>query len=183
MVFTHSFLPHSTERLILRKFIDADIEQFLSYRQDPEIARYQSWSMFFYSEAKSFINEMQTLEFGIPGEWFQIAIAEKQDNLLVGDIGIQVYLENPTTVEIGFTLDRKAQGKGYAREAIRALIDFLFEFEGINQVIAITDARNQPSINLLTRLGMKLLHSLEVEFKGEWCIENTFTLKKEDCLL
>jgi RimJ/RimL family protein N-acetyltransferase len=95
----------------------------------------------------------------------QIAIAEKQDNLLVGDIGILVYLENPTTVEIGFTLDRKAQGKGYAQEAIQALIDFLFDFEGINQVIAITDVRNQPSINLLTRLGMKFTYSKMFKFK------------------
>jgi RimJ/RimL family protein N-acetyltransferase len=113
-LFSESFLPQATERLILRRFIDLDLERFLAYRQDPQVARFQGWSMLSNAEAKLFINEMQTAVIGIPGEWFQIAIAHKQSNLLLGDIGMQIYAENPTIVEIGFTLSRVAPGKGYA---------------------------------------------------------------------
>lgn len=182
-MFPVDFLPQSTERLVLRRFVDLDLERFLAYRQDPQIARFQSWSMFSDAEGQSFINEMQTSAIGIPGEWFQIAIAHKQSNLLLGDIGMQIYAEDPTVMEIGFTLSRDEQGKGYAKEAVQALINSLFKLETINKIVAITDMRNQLSVNLIRRLGMNLVRSDEVEFKGELCIEQTFESRKKNLFL
>jgi RimJ/RimL family protein N-acetyltransferase len=179
-LFSESFLPQATERLILRRFIDLDLERFLAYRQDPQVARFQGWSMLSDAEAQSFIKEMQIAAIGIPGEWFQIAIAHQPSNLLLGDIGMQIYLENPTIVEIGFSLGREAQGKGYAQEAIQSLIDSLFQLGTISKIVGITDMRNKPSIRLLKRLGMNLVRLDEVEFKGELCIEQIFELEKEE---
>jgi RimJ/RimL family protein N-acetyltransferase len=179
-LFSESFLPQATERLILRRFIDLDIERFLAYRQDSQVARFQGWSMPTDAEAQSFINDMQTTAIGIPGEWFQIAIAHKRSNLLIGDLGMQLNAENPTIVEIGFTLNRQEQGKGYAREAVQALIHSLFELENIIKIVAITDSRNESSVHLLRRLGMNLLRLDEVEFKAESCVEQTFELDLKD---
>jgi RimJ/RimL family protein N-acetyltransferase len=178
-LFPTDFLPQSTERLILRRFFDLDLERFLAYRQDPQVARFQGWSMLSDTEGQSFINEMQTAAIGIPGEWFQIAIAHKQSNLLIGDIGIQVYTGDLTIVEVGFTLNHQEQGKGYAREAVSALIHSLFKLGNINKIVAITDSRNESSICLLKRLGMRLSNSVEVEFKGEWCVEQIFELDRK----
>ncbi|NJK35833.1 MAG: GNAT family N-acetyltransferase [Oscillatoriales cyanobacterium SM2_2_1] len=183
MLFPANFLTQSTERLILRRFVDLDLERFVAYRQDPQVARFQGWSMLSDNKGQSFITEMQTAEIGIPGEWFQIAIAQKQSNLLIGDIGIQVYTEDLTTVEIGFTLNRQEQGKGYAREAVSTLLHALFKIGSINKIVAITDSRNDSSICLLKRLGMRLSNSVEVEFKSESCIEKTFELEQKDWLL
>lgn len=181
-MFPVDFLPQSTERLILRRFIDLDLDPFLSYRQDSQVAQFQSWSIPSHDEARSFISEMDAAAIGIPGEWFQIAIAHKQTNLLLGDIGIQTYVENPKIVEIGFTLRRTEQGKGYAREAVQCLVDSLFELENVSKIVGITDTRNEPSVNLLRRLGMNVVRSAEVEFKGELCVEQTFELDKKDWL-
>jgi len=190
MPFPVSFLPQITQRLILRRFADSDLARFIAYRHDPQIARFQGWSMLSYNEAQSFISEMRTAEIGIPGEWFQIAIAslaagiaQKESNLLLGDIGIQVYAEDPTIVEIGFTLSRSEQGKGYAKEAVQALINSLFEIGTINKIVGISDMRNGSSINLLRRLGMNMRRSDEVEFKGELCIKQTFELDRKDWLI
>jgi RimJ/RimL family protein N-acetyltransferase len=57
-------------------------------------------------------------------------------------------------MEIGFTLNRQEQGKGYAREAVSALIHSLFKLGSINKIFAITDSQNESSIRLLKRLGM-----------------------------
>lgn len=179
-MFPQSFFPRSTQQLILRRFIDQDLERFLDYRQDPQVARFQGWSGFSHSEAQSFIREMHTAEIGKLGEWFQIAIAQKQSNLLLGDIGMLIYAEDPTVVEIGFTLSRNEQGKGYAKEAVQALIDSLFALGSIHKIVGITDTRNEPSIKLLKRLGMNLVRSDEVEFKGKICIEQTFELDRKD---
>ncbi|WOB42547.1 GNAT family N-acetyltransferase [Thermoleptolyngbya oregonensis NK1-22] len=178
-MFAEQFLPLVTERLILRRFVDLDLKPFLAYRQDPQVARFQGWSMLSLAEAQCFISEMQTAPIGMPGEWFQIAIAHRQSNLLLGDIGMQVYRENPAVVEIGFTLGRGAQGQGYAKEAVQGLIDALFQLGTIGKVVGITDMRNEPSIRLLQRLGMTLVRSDEVLFKGEWCVEQTFELARE----
>ena len=179
-MFPQSFLPKLTQRLILRRFIDQDLERFLDYRQDPQVARFQGWSEISYSEAQSFISEMNNAEIGKLGEWFQIAIADKQSNILFGDIGMLIYAENPAIVEIGFTVSRDRQGKGYAKEAVQALIDSLFELRTINKIVGITDARNEPSIKLLRGLGMNLVRSDEVEFRGELCIEQTFELDRKN---
>lgn len=183
MPFPAHFLPQQTERLMLRRFTEADLDRFLAYRHDPVVARFQSWSMLSEDEAIAFIHEMSTVPIGIPGEWFQIAIALQQSNQLIGDIGIQVSEHDAATVEIGFTLHREEQGKGYAREAIQALLRSLFQSGNITRVIGITDSRNHPSINLLTRLGMNLISSEEIVFRNELCVEQTFELRKEDWLL
>lgn len=183
MPFPAQLLPQQTERLTLRRFTEADLDRFLAYRHDPEVARFQSWSMLSENEAIAFIHEMSAAPMGIPGEWFQIAIALQQSNQLIGDIGIQVIEHDPVTVEIGFTLHREQQGKGYAGEAIRALLRSLFQSGNITKVIGITDSRNRPSINLLTRLGMTFISAEETVFRNELCVEQTFELRKEDWLL
>jgi len=40
-----SFTLIESERLILRHFEDSDLPAFLAYRNDPEVARYQSWDL------------------------------------------------------------------------------------------------------------------------------------------
>jgi RimJ/RimL family protein N-acetyltransferase len=176
--FPPDFLPIVTQRLVLRRFEATDLDSFLAYRHDPEVARYQSWSILSRDEAKTFIYEMQTEAMGVPGKWFQIAIATNPAAPLIGDIGLQVDAQNPHCAEIGFTLDAQAQGQGYAQEAVRALLDRLFELTDIEQVIGITDARNEPSIKLLKRLGMKQTRADSAVFKGERCVEYTFVLTK-----
>jgi RimJ/RimL family protein N-acetyltransferase len=183
MTFPEHFLPQQTERLMLRRFTETDLDRFLAYRHDPVVARFQSWSKLSEDEAIAFIHEMSTAPIGIPGEWFQIAIALQPSNQLIGDIGMQVSENDTATVEIGFTLHREEQGQGYAREAIQSLICSLFELENITKVIGITDSRNYSSINLLTRLGMNLVSSEEVVFKNELCVDQTFELRKKDWLL
>lgn len=169
-------LPHSTDRLVLRRFAAGDLESFIGYRSDPVVARYQGWSSLSRQQAAAFIQEMQQSPIGVPGEWFQVAIAERQSNGLLGDIGVQVQADF-TTAEVGFTLARSAQGQGYAREAVQAFLSLLFASD-IEQVVCITDARNAASIRLLERLGMQRTRSVETVFRGEQCTEHYYRLER-----
>ena len=63
------FTLHS-RRLILRHFTDADLQPFLGYRNDPEVARYQSWDGCSMGEATAFIRIQKSMQWGIPGQWF-----------------------------------------------------------------------------------------------------------------
>eukprot|EP00121_Abeoforma_whisleri_P012974 Awhi_evm1s11977 len=177
-----SFLPITTERLTLRLFRSNDLSQFLQYRQDEEIARYQGWDLLKPEEAASFILDNSKITSIPPDGWVQIAIAKKESNELVGDIGLHL-LESGSEFEIGFSLTREEQGKGFAREATSNLINYLFTINNsspdnskkFTKVEATTDSRNEPSLKLLKTLGMTCIKiDNAVEFKGELCTEQTF---------
>jgi RimJ/RimL family protein N-acetyltransferase len=170
-------LPIYTERLILRRLHEKDIEAFIAYRSDPEVARYQNWAEITECEARGLITAKQRTPFGVLGVWLQIAIALRETDALVGDIGICV---NPDgqSAEIGFTLSAGYQGKGFATEAVRRMIELLFDETDIKLVEAVTDTRNTSSIALLERLRMKLEKTEEACFKGETCHEHRFVITR-----
>jgi RimJ/RimL family protein N-acetyltransferase len=172
-----------TERLILRHFADSDLAPFLAYRNDPEVARYQAWESCTESEAIAMIEELESLQPGTPGEWFQFAIELKETNALVGDCALKVE-QNGQQAEIGFTLSRDHQGKGYASEAVLRLLDYAFGDLGLHRVIAITDTENEPSWALLERLGMRREgHFIQnAWFKGRWTSEYLYAVLDEEWL-
>ena len=106
-----------SQRLILRRFKDSDLAPFVAYRNDPEVARYQSWDSFDEQEAGAFIREMASAQPGVPGDWFQFAVESKEAGVLVGDCALQVDGQEPYRAELGFTL-----ATTQAREATSAPI-------------------------------------------------------------
>ena len=160
-----------TERLFLRPFQADDLESFVAYRSDPEVARYQSWDCPYPTEAaESFLRSQRELVFGRPGEWLQLAIVDRETGTLCGDCAVRVVADQPATAEIGVTLAPASQGKGVATEALTALVRELFEQHGIHRAVAETDDRNAPVQHLLERLGFRCEARLvEADwFKGEW---------------
>jgi RimJ/RimL family protein N-acetyltransferase len=75
-------------------------------------------------------------------------------------------------VDIGYALLKNYEGKGYAREAANAVIEWAFSTLKINSLCAITTHDNLRSISLLAKLG--------------FVVEKHFKMKlhdKEDFLL
>ena len=119
---------------------------------------------------------------GTPGEWFQFAIALKGADDLIGDCVSKVDGGDARRAEIGFTLARAYQGKGYAAEAVSRLLDWAFGELGLHRVVAITDQRNEPSSRLLERSGMRREGSFvrNAWFKGEWASEYLYAVLGEE---
>jgi RimJ/RimL family protein N-acetyltransferase len=174
--------PIFSARLILRRFQEKDLPAFVAYRFDPEIARFQSWSSITDDEAQAFIQAQQRAQFGAPGEWFQVALALKETDALIGDIGVCVKAEDQTCAEIGYTLSQPNQGRGFASEAVKVMLTVIFEIPGLERIEAITDTRNAASIALLRRLGLRQEKIQEAWFKGAVCTEYTFVMRKKDWL-
>ena len=171
-------------RLVLRRFEASDLAPFMAYRNDPELAKYQSWESCDEQEARDFIREMESARPGVPGEWFQFAVESKETGDLIGDCALQVHEHETYKAEIGFTLARAHQGQGFASEAVSCLLDYAFDTLGIHRVIAIADCRNTPSWALLERVGMRMEgHFLKnVWFKGGWSDEYLYAVLEDDWL-
>ncbi len=149
-------LRFETPRLILRSFEESDIKGFSAYRSDPEVARYQGWETpFSIAQAAFFIDHMLNANPGEPGQWYQLAIALKENTTLIGDCAFQRLFVDHNQAEIGFTLARVYQGQGYAAEAVTRLLAYLFDDLHMHRVIANCDPANQPSFKLMERLGMR----------------------------
>ena len=126
--------------------------------------------------AAAFLAEMAAAPIGVPGEWFQMAIAQKSTNDLVGDIGVCRRDDGTRTAEIGFTMAPFAQGRGLGTEAVKEAATMLFAAGHVELIECITDTRNLPSIRLLERLGMRLKRTQDTVFKGEKCTEQVYSL-------
>jgi RimJ/RimL family protein N-acetyltransferase len=176
------FTTLETTRLRLRHFRDADLALFMAYRNDPEVARYQSWESVSELEARAFLQEQKKARPGVPGQWLQIAIELKETGILVGDCALKIEEYDERQAEIGYTLARAYQGRGIASEAVSCVLDYAFLKLGLHRVIAITDCENTASIALLERLGLRREgHFLQnVWFKGKWGDEYLYAILQEE---
>jgi len=172
-----------TQRLILRSFVVDDLQLFCDYRSDPKIAQYQSWNTpCTLDQAKKFFSEMNDLQPGIPGEWYQIAFERKNVPGIIGDCAFQVFQNDSQQAEIGFTIAREFQNLGYATEAITGLLDYLFSNLNLHRIIAICDIDNRPSVQLLEKLGMRR-EGYFIEntwFKGTWSNEFLYAILERE---
>jgi aminoglycoside 6'-N-acetyltransferase len=159
-----------TERLVVRRFRAQDAPAFAAYRSDPDVARYQSWSPPLpLKEATRLMREFAKGDPRVAG-WFQYAIALREaPDVLIGDVGVLLH-DNLRQAEIGFSLDPRYQGRGYATEAVRAMLGYLFTELKLRRVSAECDARNVPSARLLERAGFRRegLRRQHTWAKGEW---------------
>ncbi|MCO4771986.1 MAG: GNAT family N-acetyltransferase [Deltaproteobacteria bacterium] len=161
----------STRRLLLRRFVDADLEPFLAMRADPEVARYQGWQGFTRADAEAFVARCHLADPDTPGQWFQFAI--ELDGEFVGDCACFTPAQPPGEAELGVTLAPAHQGQGIAREALRRLMRWLIEERRKTRLRAVVDARNPSALRLFEGLGFVRHSQEEVIFKGEPCVEVT----------
>ena len=122
-----SFTELPGRRVLVRRFRPEDVAEFVAYRSDAEVARYQSWDTPYPPEqGERFVAQMMTAHPDTPGEWFQFAVALRATGQLIGDCAAMPRADDPRQCEIGFTIAPRYQGRGYATEAVRLLVGYLF---------------------------------------------------------
>ncbi len=134
-----------TERLILRRYREDDLQDLFEYLSDEEVVRYEPYKPMTLEETKENLAwRMGTQE--------MIAAELKDTHKMIGN----VYLGKREfeALEMGFVFNRNYQKKGYAAESCRALIDLAFR-AGIHRVFAECDPDNASSWRLLEALGFR----------------------------
>ncbi|MGR6921748.1 GNAT family N-acetyltransferase [[Actinomadura] parvosata] len=143
-----------TERLIMRRWREADKEPFAAMNADPEVmehfpaplTRAQSDAMVDRIE-----EQFDRLGYGL---W---ALEVRESGAFIGFTGLALQtFEAPflPAVEIGWRLARPAWGHGYAIEAARRAARYAFEEAGLDAIISMTALSNVRSQAVMRRLGM-----------------------------
>jgi len=159
----------TTPRLLLRPVQQTDAAAILQYRSDSEANQYQGWMPKSIDEVRAFIQKVAPA-INEPETWYQLVILDGTTGELVGDVGIHFIDPEGFQAEVGCTLSKHQQGKGYATEALTATIDYLFGSLNKRRILTSIDPRNTASIQLVERLNFrKEGHFKEsIFFKGEW---------------
>jgi len=161
-----------------------DADSIFLYRSNAEVNQYQGWIPKTIYDVHDFITNKVSSEINQSGTWFQFAIIKKEDNELIGDIGVHFLDSDDLQVELGCTLNQRYHGKGYATEALKSIINYLFDELGKRRIVVSIDARNQPSIRLIERLGFhkKGLVKESSELNSEWTDDLVYAMLKDEWL-
>ena len=150
-----SCLPElETEDLLLRKPRMKDANDIWQYASDPEVARYVLWDPHrSLSETKAFVRELRRrIREGWPSSW---VIVRKETGLVIGTIGFIWYSEDNRSAELGYSLSRIYWGRGYATQALGAVIAECFRSLPVNRLEAQYDVRNPASGRVMEKCGMR----------------------------
>lgn len=170
-----------TSRLRIRRIKPSDLDDFVAYRSDPAVCRFQGYDPIKYEDACEWIAELQDGKFGVPGKWAQLGVEHKASGRLIGDIGLKSESDR-RIVEYGISFSREFQGQGLSSEALGAVLDHLFHERHIHRVIGMVDAENDACIRMMERLGFRREGHLRESFDdhGEWRDEYLYALLATD---
>jgi len=174
------FEPIVTERLTLRRSIPEDAGEIARYRSDPIVRRYQGWGQTDAATVRRQIEEMADRLPGEPGGWVQFTVEERDGGRLVGDVGLSPADEDPGVIKVGYTIDPHFQGKGYATEAVRALVAYAFDALGADVIRAYASAENIASHRVVEKSGLTLMERFEGEDDGVKWSGVRYELRRED---
>ena len=148
--------PIETERLLLRPYTADDAEAVFSIRSLPEVARYLYGSPWTLADARTAVGaRARDVGLSEDGDVIALAAERREDGCVIGELTFWLRSAEHRQGEIGFVFHPDSQGRGYAREASAAILDLAFGELGLHRVYGRTDARNEASIGLMRRLGMR----------------------------
>ena len=158
-----------TPRLHLRNWRVEDAEPFIRHLNNPAVMRWLGGVRTPEQQEAvvrdRFMRWQEELGFTF---W---VVERKEDGELLGFCGLKIADDAGSPVEgayeIGWRLREDAWGRGYAREAAAASLDFAFGTLRAHRVVALTVEGNAPSWGLMLRLGMT--RRPELDYSGpEW---------------
>jgi RimJ/RimL family protein N-acetyltransferase len=163
--------PIDTERLRLRPFAERDLDALANILARPDVMRY----LYEEPSTRDQVAVILRQRIGMnhlthQGDNLMLAVEERATGTLIGSVNLIWLSQEHAQGEIGYSLHPDYQGKGYASEAVRAIMDYGFREIDLHRIVGPCDDRNEPAMRLLKRLGMRReAHFHEVEhIKGEW---------------
>jgi RimJ/RimL family protein N-acetyltransferase len=160
-----------TDRLVLRRFGDADVDKLVELDRDPEVMRYINGGRPTPREEieEQFLPRARKHYRRGLGAW---AAIEKSSGEFIGWFGLHPTDDRPPDeFELGYRLRRASWGRGYATEGSRALVEKAFAELGARAVWAQTMTVNTASRRVMENAGLEYVRTFHLEWPEE--IEGT----------
>ena len=144
-----------TERLELRPVVAADIDRILEYRNKPEVTR---WLIRTTVDPDAFRAAWESAA----DDPHDHSVAVALDGTLIGTVSLELEdgmgqpgMPERTEALLGYIFDPAYGGRGYAKEAVAAVVATAFTELGVRRITAGCFADNPASVRILEGLGMR----------------------------
>ena len=172
-----------TERLLLRKFSIDDAEQmFNNWAKDPNNVKYLTWKAH-----KNVSDTLNIINKWIDGyknkDFYRWCIILKGTGEVIGGIDVVDIIEFRSTCEIGYVLSKKYWNNGFMTEALKAVIDYLFNKVGFNRIQLFHLVDNLASGKVMIKCGLKhegILRQYGVKNTGEYSDTAIYSILKSE---
>lgn len=144
----------TTERLVLRDFTFGDEDDVHQYASDPAVCRYVDWGPNTPAVTRAFLADAALEAAGVERRSFTLAITSKVDGAVIGSVAVWEVSAAHRRAELGFVVNPRFQGQGYASEAGSAVLELAFARLGTQRVQATCRPENAASASVLTKMGM-----------------------------
>ena len=141
-----------TERLILRGISEEDVDFIFQQFSNEDVTRY-----LFDAEPTQTLQEaleivqMYTLQKKVTAHRWIIVL--KESNTKIGTLGFHIWKRETQTCEIGYDLQPNFWGKGFGKEAVKAMLDYIVPTLQLNTITACIYEENIGSSALVKSLG------------------------------
>ena len=158
-------VPHGTaelwtEHLVLRRYRLDDAEQLYEwFGKNPAMYKYSGWNPYATLEMTQKTVQQFIDSYGDDRSYSWV-MDVNGDDVVVGTIGAYDY--DNGRIEIGISVSENWQGRGFATEALKAVLEYLTENEGIACVTAWCAAENTGSSKVMEKAGMQLVKTEKV---------------------
>lgn len=168
-----------TNRLIIRKFEENDLDEVFDYASNQEVMRYLPEDVFSKDDTRKFLkkNAYEKAE--------EYAVILKEENKVIGHIVFHPWYEPFKTWEIGWVFNDKYHRRGFASEAALKILEYGFENLKLHRIIATCDPRNIASYKVMEKIGMRREgHNIKaVNINNEWLDEYFYAILDEEWLV
>ncbi len=161
-----------TERLIIRRFQLGDWREVWEYTSDPDVMKFLPEEPFTEEKAMGFVKS------NMDSEPRHFPVILKSQDTVIGHMAFYNWFADSSTYEMGWVLNRRYHGQGYATEAARDLMKYGFMNLNLHRIIASCTLENKASQRVMERLGMRRQARLRkcIRIGGKWHDEYLYAI-------
>jgi RimJ/RimL family protein N-acetyltransferase len=146
--------PIQSARVRLRLMTHADVDTYVGYRSEPDTLAFMDTRVPPAADrVHASVDATAALGGFAEDHWVGLAVAIDGDDEMIGDVGALIK-PGGGVADIGYVLRPEFRGRGYASEAVGALVDHLIEHHAIHRIEAVLSPSNVASMRVLEAVGM-----------------------------
>lgn len=172
-----------TERLVLRRLEITDAEgMFDGWCNDSDVTRYLPWDVHGDISVTKELLKMWIDDYNNKFTYRWI-VTEKNSKMLLGTIDVVKKDMTNKVFDIGYCYRKESWGKGHATEALKAVIELLFEQVGVELIVAKHYITNPASGRVMQKAGMKYDATLRdriIDSENNRIAEVVYSLRKDE---
>jgi RimJ/RimL family protein N-acetyltransferase len=175
--------PIATQRLILRPWTEADLDDLYAFQSLPEVARYLYWEARDREQVRqALLSMIRGWALTAEGDVLALAVVLPPTGTVIGDVILRWSSVQHRQGEIGYVFHPRYGGRGFATEAAAAVLGLGFDGLHLHRIFGRIDGRNTASARVLERLGMRReAHFIQNEIvKGEWTDEVVYAVTENE---